>query len=141
MAHRPQAGDRQEEEGQGAPGRPRHGRPSVDEAVGQGYRDALAEQAAGDDAEAVKAFRDQGITEGPGQPVMPSAPGPAESFSRPYLDGIAAPSPQHQGPRTSPMPNLAPGQVTAITLPAAPRAMGVIQHVAGQWTGGSPSER
>lgn len=110
-------------------------------AVGQGYRDAMAEQAAGDDAGAAKSFRDQGITEGPGRPVQPATPPPAESFSRPYLDGIAAASPQHEGPRTSPMPNLAPGQVTAVTLPAAPMAQNVSQHVAGQFTGGSPSER
>ena len=82
------------------------------------------------------------VTEGPGQPVMPSAPGPADAFSRPYLDaGHGAPSPQSEGPRTNPMPNLAPGVVTPVTLPAAPSARNVPQTIAAQFCGGSPSEK
>jgi hypothetical protein len=110
------------------------------DAVGEGMR--AANEARADDAEAVKAFRDRGVTEGPGRPVMPSQRQPADSFSRPYLDaGHAAPSPQQEPPRTSPMPNLAPGVVTAVTLPAAPSAMNVPLHVSNQYCGGSPSER
>lgn len=110
-------------------------------AEGEGFRAAMDEQAAGDAAEAAKIAAGI-VNEGPGHGVMPSQPSPADSFSRPYLtDGRAAPSPMHDGPRTSPMPDLIPGMVTPVTLPAAPSARNVPQHVAGQYAGGSPSEK
>lgn len=104
------------------------------DAVAEGMRQAWAE----DQAAKVSGI----VTEGPGRPVTPSAPQPAEAFRQGYLAaGHSAPSPQHEPPRTNPLPELPPGVVQPVQLPGAPRAMNVSQAVAAMFCGGSPSER
>jgi hypothetical protein len=65
-------------------------------AMAEGARDAMeAEREAREGAE--KAYRDAGATEGPGQPMRPGEPGPAD-YRRPYLtEGHAADAPGNPG--------------------------------------------
>jgi len=73
-----------------------------------------AMDAAGEDCEPEtgKSYQDRGITEGPGVPLVPHRPAPAQAFGRGYLhEGHAAPSPGQEAPAA--MPAIAPGAAGA----------------------------
>jgi|HubBroStandDraft_6_1064221.scaffolds.fasta_scaffold00231_25 hypothetical protein len=63
--------------------------------------------------------------EGPGRGLAPHDMPDAGAYDRPYLDaGHSAPSPQHQPPRTAPMPPEGRGILTPIELAGAPVVVG-----------------
>ncbi len=90
-----------------------------------------------------KAFRDRGITEGPGGFTEPGRPAAAEAYDRPYIDGEgqAAESPAAEPPRQSPFMHAPQGYVQPIELPGAPIAGYVPAHVTQAFSMGSPSDR
>ena len=70
-------------------------------------------------------YQERGATEGPGTCAEPVTPPEPDAFSRPYDEaGHAAPSPQHEPPRQSPMPPGGRGILTPIEMPWDPAVAG-----------------
>jgi hypothetical protein len=83
----------------------------------QGEMDARAEDAR-------KAYRDRGITAGPGTFTEPGTMTP-EQVDRPYIsDGHASASPLHQPPNQNPMPAQNRGVLTPVRMPGTPAVAG-----------------
>lgn len=96
----------------------------------------MDERAAADDAEAAKALRDRGITEGPGR-LMEPGPVQPEQYGRNYIEtGHASEAPAAQPPRVNPMPRM-----QHAVLPTEPMAARIHPAVIANYTMGSPSER
>ncbi len=104
--------------------------PAGTAAVAEGARAVMEAETAG------KSVSERGAEPGPGEGVMPGHPEP-EQFGRAYLKaGHASPSPQSEGPRANPMP-----QMQHYVPPDAPMAATIPPHVIEHYTMGSPSDR
>ena len=105
----------------------------------EGHVEAMRDDAGQEHA--AKTFRQRGAYQGPGEPVVPGHPLPSSFDRLPLHAGHAAQSPQHDEPRTDPVPLRVPGVVEAVALPGAPRAQHIDYRVTAALSGGSPSER